>query len=140
VPHKQPTSKLVLVVDDDEDIRDLYAEALELNGYEVLQACDGRAALEIAHVASPAAIVMDLDMPIMDGFAATLALKQDPRTAQTPVVVVTGSVKGTKLERARTVGCDALLSKPCPPDVVILALQHVLTNKPFPGRLSSFDD
>lgn len=76
----------------------------------------------------------------MDGFAATQALKQDPRTAHTPVVVVTGSTQGEKLTRARIVGCDALLSKPCPPDVVILAIQHVLTGQPIPPPYSIFDD
>jgi CheY-like chemotaxis protein len=135
-----PSAQLVLVVDDDEDLRGMYAEALELNGYEVLQAGNGRVAVEMAFVASLTAIVMDLDMPIMDGLSATHALKRDRRTAQTPVIVVTGSANGEELERARAAGCDVLLAKPCPPDVVVLAIEHVLRGEPYPDQLSRLPD
>jgi two-component system, cell cycle response regulator DivK len=129
-----------LVVDDDEDIREIYAESLALNGFRVLHAADGQQALAIAFAQRLAAVVMDLDMPIMDGLTATRALKRDARTTQVPVVVVTGSGRPEELQRARLAGCDALLSKPCPPDVVIVAIEHILRGEPIPSRFSAFQD
>jgi two-component system, cell cycle response regulator DivK len=140
VSSKGPVTAPVLVVDDDEDIREIYAESLVLNGFQVLHACDGQEALAIAFMQGVAAVVMDLDMPVMDGLTATHALKCDARTTQVPVVVVTGSARAEELERARLAGCDALLSKPCPPDVVILVIQHILRGEPSPRRFSAFQD
>src|SRR5207244_5336255 len=130
----------ILVVDDDEDTRSLYAECLALNGYDVSHATDGREALELAFAEPPAAVVMDLDMPVMDGLTATHRLKRDARTLGVPVIVVTGSDRSEERERARAAGCDALLSKPCPPDVVILAIEHILRGDPIPRRFSAVDD
>jgi CheY-like chemotaxis protein len=129
-----------LVVDDDQDIREIYAESLVLNGFEVLQASDGAQALAVAVAELPTVVVMDLDMPIMDGLTAASALKHDARTTLVPVVVVTGSARPEELQRARSAGCAALLAKPCPPDVVIIVIEHILRGEPIPHRFSAFDD
>jgi two-component system cell cycle response regulator DivK len=129
----------VLVVDDDEDIRSIYAESFALNGFQVLHARDGRQALALAFAKPLAAVVMDLDMPLMDGLAATYTLKHDERTRQIPVVIVTGVARPEDLQRARTAGCDALLSKPCPPDAVVLTIEHILRGEPAPPRFSAFN-
>lgn len=130
----------ILVVDDDEDIRAIYAESLALNGYEVCDAADGQQALAAAFETVPAAVVMDLEMPKVDGISATQKLKLDERTKMVPVIVVTGSSRPDVLDRARVAGCDALLAKPCPPDVVILAIEHILRGEPIPLRFSAFGD
>jgi len=130
----------ILVVDDDEDIRSIYAESLELNGFQVQHACDGQQALAAALAEPPSAVVMDLDMPVMDGLTATHRLKRDARTMRVPIIVVTGSTRPEELQRARLAGCDALLAKPCPPDVIILAIEHILRGEPIPRRFSAFDD
>jgi two-component system, cell cycle response regulator DivK len=130
----------VLVVDDDDDIRAIYAESLELNGFRVSLASDGQQALDVAFAEPPAAIVMDLDMPVMDGLTATHRLKRDARTTRILVIVVTGCARPAQLQRARSAGCDALLSKPCPPDVVILAIEHLIRGEPIPRRFSAFGE
>jgi two-component system, cell cycle response regulator DivK len=130
----------ILVVDDDEDIRSIYAESLELNGFRVSLASDGQQALDVAFAEPPAAVVMDLDMPVMDGLTATHKLKQDARTTQSLVIVVTGSARPAELQRAHLAGCDALLSKPCPPDVIILAIEHLIRGEPIPRRFSAFGE
>ena len=135
-----PVPSRVLVVDDDQDIREIYAESLALNGFDVLHAGDGAEALAVAFAELPTVVVMDLDMPVMDGLTATSALKRDARTTLVPVVVVTGSARPEELQRARIAGCDALLAKPCPPDVVITVIEHILRGEPIPRRFSAFDD
>jgi CheY-like chemotaxis protein len=140
VPTTSSVVLRVLVVDDDEGIRYLYAESLALNGYEVLQASDGQQALAIAFAEPPAAVVIDLEMPVMDGVTATQRLKHDARTMSAPVIVVTGSERPELLARARAAGCDALLQKPCPPDVVILAIEHLLRGEPVPKHFSGSQD
>lgn len=128
-----------MLVDDDQDIREIYAESLALNGFEVLHASDGAQALAVAFAELPSVVVMDLDMPVMDGLTATSVLKRDARTTLVPVVVVTGSARPEELQRARSAGCDALLAKPCPPDVVIIVIEHILRGAPIPRRFSAFD-
>lgn len=123
----------ILLVDDDEDLRSIYAESLELNGFEVVVAANGLEAVRLALEKQPAAVVMDLEMPVMNGLAATERLKNDSRTWNVPIIVVTGATE-ERLKVARAAGCDALLAKPCPPDVVVLALQHVVYGKPMPKR------
>ena len=80
----------VLLVDDYSDARDMYGEYLEYSGFEVIQAEDGIEALRKALDESPDIILMDLSLPIMDGWEATRRLKADERTATIPVVVLTG--------------------------------------------------
>ena len=106
---------LVLVVDDNPDNRELFRECLSASGYRIAEASDGQLALELAKRDVPDIIVMDLNMPIMDGYATTRSLKDDPRTKHIPVVVVTacGVSSHARAERA---GCDAFLVKPCLPE------------------------
>lgn len=127
-------SPVILVVDDDQDIRDIYAESLTLNGYEVLHAADGQEALAQAFATLPAAVVMDVEMPVMNGLDATRALKADGRTDSVPIVVVTGNSRPEQLERLHGTGCDAVLRKPCPPEVVVLAIEHLIRGEPVPQR------
>lgn len=124
-----------MVVDDDEDIRSIYAESLALNGYEVLHASDGKEALAIALKAAPAAVVMDLSMPVMDGLEATRALKDHLRTGGVRVIVVTGNSAPAQQERAQAAGCDAVLTKPCPPEIVIMVIEHLLRGEPLPHHI-----
>ncbi len=131
-----PPPPRVLVVDDASDMRALYTEFFDLNGFEVLQAADGKEALALALSVQPAAIVMDLEMPAMDGSEATRALKRDERTKSIPIIVLTGSSLETQLSDVRDAGCDAVLRKPCMPEVLLEALRHVLRGEPVPGELA----
>ena len=80
----------VLLVDDYPDAREMYTEYLQFSGYDVVQAANGMEALEQAVEASPDIILMDLSLPVMDGWEATRRLKADKRTAGIPVVALTG--------------------------------------------------
>src|SRR5436853_1384595 len=80
----------VLVVDDYPDAREMYGEYLEYSGYEVVQAANGVEALQRAVDDAPDIILMDLSLPVMDGWEATRRLKADARTASIPVVALTG--------------------------------------------------
>lgn len=112
------TGPVVLVVDDSADARLLYREYLERCGFRVLTAEDGEAAVRTAKSEWPAAIVMDLAMPKLDGCEAIRQLRADPMTADIPIVAVSAYAFGREPMRAREAGADMCLSKPClPPQV-----------------------
>jgi two-component system cell cycle response regulator DivK len=120
MPCARPVSRdvrrsVVLVVDDQRENCDLYREYLTLVGFDVIEAHDGGEGIQAALDDAPDVIVMDLAMPIVDGYTATRRLKSDPRTRDIPVVVVTASGVDCYAE-AIEAGCDAFLMKPCLPD------------------------
>lgn len=106
---------VVLVVDDFIDNREMYGEYLEHLGYRVMEAADGQTAIDIARQESPAAIVMDLSLPVLDGWEATRILKADPATANVVIVVLTGHAEPASRKRAIDAGCDEFMAKPCLP-------------------------
>ncbi len=105
----------ILVVDDYEDARTLYAEALRESGFVVWTASDGAEAVAKAHQHRPHAIVMDLAMPIVDGFSATQTLKADPRTRGIFILALTGHAERSFVGRAYASNVDAIMLKPCSP-------------------------
>jgi len=112
---------LVLVVEDDEDTRSLYMDALSAMGYRTAGEPDGARGVEAALRILPDAVLMDISMPVMNGLDATRKLKEDPRTSGCLVILMTGHGM-KKYEEARAAGCDAFFCKPFDPD----ALQEVL--------------
>jgi len=124
---KSKTSKpRVLVVDDYPDAREMYSEYLEYSGYEVIQAANGVEALQRAIDETPDIILMDLSLPVMDGWEATRRLKADARTAGIPVVALTGHALAGISEGARQAGCDAFVTKPCLPEDLVVEIKRVL--------------
>jgi len=105
----------VLVVDDNEDNREIYATMLRHAGFEVEVACDGEEALAVARRFLPEVVIMDLGMPVMDGWEAIKALRADPDTKHAYVVVVSGFADSRSRARATEAGCDEFLAKPCLP-------------------------
>lgn len=106
---------LVLVVDDFDDNRLLYATTIAEAGYQVEQATNGQEALDKIGSIRPAVIIMDLSMRVLDGWEATRRIKADPRTADIVIIAVTGHGTNYGLQRAKDAGCDAVLTKPCVP-------------------------
>ncbi|HEY0772609.1 MAG TPA: response regulator [Nocardioidaceae bacterium] len=104
-----------LVVDDSRVIRELIAVNLELEGFEVTTAGDGERALELAAEFRPDVITLDVMMPRLNGFETVTRLRQDPRTAGIPVVMVTGRAQSADRERGEEVGVEAYLTKPFEP-------------------------
>ena len=102
----------VLVVDDQPENCVLYREYLSHMGFRVVAANDGATAIQRAISDEPDVILMDLAMPVMDGYTATRLLKSDPRTRPIPIVVLTASGM-EQHRRAESAGCDVFLVKPC---------------------------
>jgi len=121
----------VLLVDDYSDAREMYTEYLEFMGYQVLQAQNGVEALERALDSSPDIILMDLSLPIMDGWEATRRLKEDSRTSSIPVVALTGHALAGISEGAKEAGCDSFVTKPCLPEDLVKEIRRLLDE---PGR------
>jgi two-component system, cell cycle response regulator DivK len=104
---------VVLVTEDVTDARELFQVYLEFEGFEVVTAANGEEALERAKDRRPDVVLMDLSMPVMDGFSATESLKQDARTKHIPVLALSGHVLRQHTDKARNAGCDTILPKPC---------------------------
>ena len=117
---------LVLVVDDYQDAREMYAECLDQSGFRVEQAESGEEAVAKAVALRPALIVMDLALPGMDGWTATRTIKTVARTASIPVVALTGHARSDASQAARDAGCDAFLTKPCLPDEVVAVVRRMI--------------
>lgn len=102
----------VLVVDDFDDTRELLRHFLEAGGHRVVEAVNGRDAIEVAGREMPALVLMDLNMPVLDGFTATLRLRENALTRHVPVVAVTAHDTPEFRAAADAVGCDEYLVKP----------------------------
>ena len=123
----QPGEKpCVMVVDDYPDAREMYSEYLEYCGFEVVQAANGMEALQRALETQPDIILMDLSLPVMDGWEATRRLKADKRTERIPVVALTGHALAGISEGAKKAGCDAFVTKPCLPEDLVKEIRRVL--------------
>lgn len=118
---------LILVVDDYDDAREMYAEYLVFCGFRVAEARNGNEALEQAFTLKPDLILMDLSLPGMDGWEATRQLKADERTRNIPVVALTGHALAGASEGAKKAGCDSFVTKPCLPDDLVVEVRRMLT-------------
>ena len=134
-PKDQPG--LILVVDDFEDNRAMYAEYLSHAGYRVAEAADGREAVERTRELLPDVVVMDLSLPVMDGWAATRELKSDPLTRDVPVIALTGHALAGHSHSAKEAGCDEFLAKPCLPATLLATVQGILATRRKAQRTSS---
>ncbi len=140
----QKTAPLILVVDDYEDAREMYAEYLEFSGFRAATARNGDEAIALARKLKPALILMDLSMPGMDGWEATRILKSDERTRGIPVIALTGHALAGNEEEARRSGCDGFIAKPClPPELVAKVRSSLARPARFPtmdARQGVFED
>lgn len=116
----------VLLVDDYPDAREMYSEYLKFSGFDVVEAANGKEALERAVESTPDIILMDLSLPIMDGWEATRRLKADQRTADIPVVALTGHALSGLSEGAQRAGCAGFVTKPCLPEDLVKKIRTVL--------------
>lgn len=107
--------KTILLVDDHEDNRVALLAVLEREGYGTLDAANGRDAVELVRQHMPDLVLMDLAMPVMDGREAMRVLRDDPRTAGVPIVVLTAMALSVDRDRMIAEGFDGLLIKPCMP-------------------------
>jgi CheY-like chemotaxis protein len=117
---------LILIVEDQVELRQLYAQQLSISGFDVIEAQNGAEAITHTTAREPDVVLMDLSLPIVDGWEATRRLKSDERTAHIPVVALTAHDGAGELQRATRAGCDWFVPKPCPPDALIAEVRRVL--------------
>ena len=102
----------VLLVEDNEMNRDMLSRRLARNGYEVVMAVDGQQAIAMAGSESPDLILMDMSLPVIDGWEATSRVKADPATKAIPVIALTAHAMAEDEKKARDAGCDDFDTKP----------------------------
>jgi two-component system, cell cycle response regulator DivK len=116
--------KRILVVEDQEDNRRIVRDLLTSVGYEVIEAVTGDEGVAMAGAHTPALILMDIQLPGLDGYAATRRIKADPALRQIPIIAVTSyALSGDDL-KAQQAGCDAYVSKPFSPRVLLAKIRE----------------
>jgi CheY-like chemotaxis protein len=130
MPTKNKSEPLVLVVDDFADAREMYGEYLKFCGFRVAEAQNGVEAIDKAKRLKPDLILMDLSMPVVDGWEATRRLKADTSTKGIPVVALTGHAMAGHSESAKSAGCDVVITKPCLPHDLIKEIKKVIGMPP----------
>ena len=118
--------KLILLVEDMLDARELYAEYLIYAGFSVVTAINGHEAKQLAEMLHPDLVLMDIRMPGMDGLEATRDLKQTPGLAGIPIVAITADPSDEMVSLAKAAGCVLCLAKPVLPDEVARCIHEVL--------------
>jgi DNA-binding response OmpR family regulator len=117
---------VVLVADDDDDIRELVRFRLERSGFLVVEARDGGEALERATASVPALAVLDVMMPVLDGYEVTRRLREQPETARLPVILLTSRAQEADVARGFEAGADDYLRKPFSPQELQARVQAIL--------------
>lgn len=117
--------KKILIVEDQELNLDLVVQLLE-DEYQVLTAMDGAAGIALAERECPDLILMDLSLPVMDGWEATQRIKANDRLKHIPVIALTAHAMAGDAEKALACGCDDYLTKPLNQDLLLARLEHFL--------------
>jgi CheY-like chemotaxis protein len=102
----------ILLVEDNEMNRDMLSRRLERRGYEVVLAVDGQQGIDLARSEAPDLILMDMSLPVLDGWDATRTLKQTPATQRTPIIALTAHAMSGDRDKALEAGCDDYDIKP----------------------------
>ena len=105
-------NRRILVVEDHVDNRRILRDLLSSRGYDLVEAEDGEQALAMAEGQRPALILMDVQIPLLDGYEVTRRLKADPKLSAIPIIVVTSYALSGDESKARAAGCNAYVSKP----------------------------
>jgi two-component system, cell cycle response regulator DivK len=120
----------ILIVEDDEMNRDSLRRLLRRRGFEILVAVDGAQGVEVAQAETPDLILMDMSLPVIDGWEATRRLKASPETSSTPIVALTAHAMASDHDRALAAGCDDYDTKPIDLDRLLLKIHALLAGRP----------
>ena len=123
-------AKRVLIVDDNEDNRQILIDLLSANGFQVLEALTGADAVDIAIREAPDLVLMDIQLPGIDGHEATRRIKAIPALARTPVIAVTSYALAGDDRKAADAGCDAYITKPYSPRALLARVREILDGPP----------
>ena len=116
----------ILLVEDNEMNRDMLSRRLVRGGYEVTIAEDGARGVAVATSDRPDLILMDMSLPVIDGWEATRRIKATPELRKIPIIALTAHALASDREKAMEVGCDGYLAKPCEPRAVVAEVQRFL--------------
>ncbi len=119
-------SSKILLIEDSEQNRYMTTFLLETHGYEVVTAEDGPAGILMAAKTQPAIILLDIQLPGMDGYAVAQALRENPSLADTPIVAVTSYAMLGDRDKALSAGCDGYLEKPINPDTFVAQVESYM--------------
>lgn len=118
--------KRVLVVEDTEDNRQIIRDLLTSAGYEMIEAINGEQGVAMAAEHRPDLILMDIQLPVLDGYEATRRIKANPALRHIPVIAVTSYALSGDEERTREAGCDAYVAKPFSPRLLLAKVRGFL--------------
>jgi two-component system, cell cycle response regulator DivK len=124
----------VLLVEDNEESRDGLSRRLQRKGYETLLAVDGRQGVDVARAEAPDLILMDMSLPVLDGWEATRQLKAAPETRGIPVIALTAHAMAGDREKALEAGCEDYDTKPVEFARLLVKIQSLLERKIPLGR------
>ena len=116
----------ILVVDDEPDIVTVISKVFRDNGYEVITADDGQEALEKAKTEKPDLILLDLMLPIMDGYKVCGLLKNDTRYAKIPIILFTAKAQENDIKLGEEVGADAYITKPFESEILLSKIKELI--------------
>jgi two-component system cell cycle response regulator DivK len=117
----------ILVVEDQEDNRTILRDLLTSAGFEVLEAVTGEEGIQMAEAHRPDLILMDIQLPVVDGYEATRRIKSNPTLSAIPIIAVTSyAMSGDEMEAMRA-GCDGYISKPFSPRSLLATVRDILT-------------
>ena len=126
-------SARILVIEDQEDNRRIVRDLLESVGYRLIEAQDGLEGVRLAKAERPDLILMDIQLPLLDGYEATRRIKSDPELQAIPIVVVTSYALSGDDAKAKEAGCDAYIAKPFSPRRLLATIQSLLPAPPGQG-------
>ena len=120
----------VLLIEDHEQNRYLATFLLEKHGYRVVPACDGPTGIAIAKTTQPALILLDIQLPLMDGYAVARELRSDPALRHIPIIAVTSYAMVGDREKSLAAGCNGYIEKPINPDTFVAEIERFLPPNP----------
>jgi len=119
-------SQRILVVEDQEDNRRILRDLLTNSGFELIEATTGEEGVRFAELYRPDLILMDVQMPVLDGHEATQRIKAQPELRSTPIIVVTSYALSGDEAKAKAAGADAYVAKPFSPRALLATIRHIL--------------
>ena len=122
-------TKRILVVEDEEDNRQILRDLLATSGYEMVEAQDGEQALAAVDQHRPDLILMDIQLPIMDGYEATRRIRANPANKRIPIIAVTSYALSGNESMALAAGCDAYVPKPYSPRELLAKIREFLPTR-----------
>lgn len=119
-------SKRILMVEDTEDNRQIMRDLMSMTDYELIEACDGADGVAMAVLHTPDLILMDIQLPVMDGYEAARRIKADPALKHIPIIAVTSYALSGDEAKTLAAGCEGYVAKPFSPRLLLAKIREFL--------------